>query len=180
MLPRGSGGKESTHNAGDLGSIPGLGRSPGEGKDYPLQYSSLENSMDCTVHGVAKSQTQLSDFHSTSSSTSRRAEIESVLGKPSIKCGITSGCHGFLPICEEPCRERVSHPLPTPAPDEPLRGSKRKKETVTVARRMEGRSQEEVSWGPEACVSCRSTCRGTGPPLFKVQSHVRVSWWPSG
>ena len=50
-------------NAGDLGSIPGLGRSPGEGKGYPLQYSGLENSMDCIVHGVAKSQTRLSDFH---------------------------------------------------------------------------------------------------------------------
>ena len=47
----------------DLGSIPGLGRAPGEGKGYPLQYSGLENSMDCIVHGVAKSRTQLSDFH---------------------------------------------------------------------------------------------------------------------
>ena len=47
----------------DLGSIPGLGRSSVEGKDYPLQYSGLENSMDCIVQGVAKSQTQLSDFH---------------------------------------------------------------------------------------------------------------------
>ena len=46
-----------------LGSIPGLGRSPGEGKGYPLQYSGLENSMDCIVHGVAKSWTRLSDFH---------------------------------------------------------------------------------------------------------------------
>ena len=52
---------------GDLGSIPGLGRSPGEGKGYPLQYSCLENSMDCIVHGVAKSQTRLRDFHFTSS-----------------------------------------------------------------------------------------------------------------
>ena len=42
---------------------PGLGRSPGEGKGYPLQYSGLENSMDCTVHGVTKSQTQLNNFH---------------------------------------------------------------------------------------------------------------------
>ena len=50
----GSAGKESTYNAGDLGSIPGLGRSPGEGKGYPLQYSGLENSTDCIVHGVAK------------------------------------------------------------------------------------------------------------------------------
>ena len=48
---------------GDLGSIPGLGRSPGEGKGYPLQYSGLENSMNYIVHGVTKSQTQLSEFH---------------------------------------------------------------------------------------------------------------------
>ena len=47
----------------DLGSIRGLGRSPGEGKDYPLQYSGLENSMDYAARGVAKSQTRLSDFH---------------------------------------------------------------------------------------------------------------------
>ena len=58
-----SDGKESACNVGDLGSIPGLGRSPGEGKGYPFQYSDLENSKDCIVHGVAKSQTQLSDFH---------------------------------------------------------------------------------------------------------------------
>ena len=62
-FPGGSAGKESACNAGDLGSIPGLGRSPGEGKGYPLQYSGLENSMDGIVHGVAKSQTQLSAFH---------------------------------------------------------------------------------------------------------------------
>ena len=49
---------------GDLGSIPGLGRFPGEGNGYPLQYSGLENSMDCIVHGITKSQTQLSNFHS--------------------------------------------------------------------------------------------------------------------
>ena len=48
---------------GDLGSIPGLGRFPGEGKGYPLQYSGLENPMDSIVHGVAKSQTLRSDFH---------------------------------------------------------------------------------------------------------------------
>ena len=62
-FPGGSAGKESTYNAEDLGSIPGLGRSPGEGKDYPLQYFGLENSMDCLVHEVAKSRTRLSDFH---------------------------------------------------------------------------------------------------------------------
>ena len=54
-FPCGSSGKESTCNEGDLGSIPGLGRSPREGKDYPLQYSGLENSMDCTVCGVKES-----------------------------------------------------------------------------------------------------------------------------
>jgi len=62
-FPCGSTGKESACNAGDLGSILGLGRSPGEGKGYPLQYSGLENSMDCIVYGVMKSRTQLSDFH---------------------------------------------------------------------------------------------------------------------
>ena len=61
----GSAGKESASNAGDLGLIPGLGRSPGEGNGYTLQYCGLENSMDlyCIVHVVAKSWTQLSDFH---------------------------------------------------------------------------------------------------------------------
>ena len=61
-FPDSSVGRESACNAGDLGSIPGLGRSPGEGKGYALQYSCLENSMDCIVHGVAKSHTWLSDF----------------------------------------------------------------------------------------------------------------------
>ena len=56
-FPGDSDGTESACNAGDLGSIPGLGRCPGEGEGYPLQYSGLENSMDCTVHGVAKSRT---------------------------------------------------------------------------------------------------------------------------
>ena len=62
-FPYGSAGKESAYNVGDLGLIPGLGRSPGEGNGYPLQYSGLENSMDCIVHGVTKSQTWLSNFH---------------------------------------------------------------------------------------------------------------------
>ena len=64
----GSADKESTCNAGDLVSIPGLGRSPGEGNSYPLQYSGLENSTDrgacqATFLGVAKIRTRLSDFH---------------------------------------------------------------------------------------------------------------------
>ena len=53
----GSAGKESTCKAGDLGSIPGLRRSPAQEKGYPLQYSGLENSMDCIVHGVSNSRT---------------------------------------------------------------------------------------------------------------------------
>ena len=68
-FPGGSDDKASVCNAGDLGSIPGLGRSPGQGNGSPLQYSCLENPMDrgawpATVHGVAKSQTWLSDFTS--------------------------------------------------------------------------------------------------------------------
>ena len=67
-FPGGSNGKESACSVGDLGLIPGLGRYPGEGKGYPLQYSGLGNSMDrgawqATVRGVAKSQTRLRDFH---------------------------------------------------------------------------------------------------------------------
>ena len=62
-FPGGSAGTESACNDRDLCLIPGLGRSTGEGKGYPLQYSGLENSMDCLVHGVAKDQTRLSDFH---------------------------------------------------------------------------------------------------------------------
>ena len=50
---------------GDLGSIPGLGISPGQGNSYPLQYSGLENRMKCIVDGVTKSWTALSDFHTT-------------------------------------------------------------------------------------------------------------------
>ena len=62
-FPCDSAGKESACNEGDLGSIPGLVRSPGEEIGYPLQYSGLENSMNCIVHGVTKSRSQLNDFH---------------------------------------------------------------------------------------------------------------------
>ena len=68
-FPGSSAGRVSACGARDLGSIPGLGRSPGEGNGYPLQHSGLENSIDGTVHGVAKSRTQLSDFHLLSSWT---------------------------------------------------------------------------------------------------------------
>ena len=62
-FPCGSAGKESACNAGELGLIPELGRSPGEGNSYALQYSGLESSLDCIVHGVTKSHTRLSEFH---------------------------------------------------------------------------------------------------------------------
>ena len=69
-FPGGSDGKASAYDAGDLGSIPGLGRSPGEGNGNPLQYYCLENPMDrgawqATVHGVTKSRTRLRDFTSS-------------------------------------------------------------------------------------------------------------------
>ena len=69
-FPCGSAGKESACTAGDLDSIPGLRRSPEEGKGYPLQYSGLENFMGCIVHGIAKS---LSDFHFSHSLKMSRA-----------------------------------------------------------------------------------------------------------
>ena len=73
-FPGGSDGKASAYNVGDLGSIPGSGRFPGEGNGNPLQYSCLENPMDggawcATVHGVTKSRTRLSDFTLTIIST---------------------------------------------------------------------------------------------------------------
>ena len=78
--PGGSGGKESACSAGDLGSIPGLGRFPGEGNGNPPQHSCLENSMDretwwATVHGVTKSQTRLRDVTSLKMSLSHRCQI---------------------------------------------------------------------------------------------------------
>ena len=91
-FPCGSAGKEFSCNEGDLGLIPGLGRSPGEGKGYPLQYSSLENSMDCIVHGVAMSWTRLSDFHFTSlvCMTDQAGYMHAALLPPSIPRGATA------------------------------------------------------------------------------------------
>ena len=74
-FPGDSAGKEFVCSAEDLGSIPGLGRSPREGNGYPLQYSGLENSMDCIVHGVVKSRTQLSDFDFLVSYTLRSSRL---------------------------------------------------------------------------------------------------------
>ena len=88
----GSAGKESACNAGDLGSIPGLGRSPEEGNGYPLQYSGLENSMDrgawqATIHGVTKSQPQLSNFQKAMKTLCVRHSVMSH----------SSGPHGLWP-----------------------------------------------------------------------------------
>ena len=74
-FPGGSAGKESTCSVGDLCLIAGLERYPGEGNGYPLQYSGLENSMDCIVHGVVKSRTQLSDFDFLVSYTLRSSRL---------------------------------------------------------------------------------------------------------
>ena len=63
FFPGGSVGRESPCNAGDLSSLPGLGRSPGEGKGHPLQYSGLESPVGYKAHGVAKSRTQLGNLH---------------------------------------------------------------------------------------------------------------------
>ena len=66
---------------GDLGLIPGLGRSLGEGKGYPLQYSGLENTMDFIVHGVTKSQTRLNDFHFTTLNLLRAVRLACMLSR---------------------------------------------------------------------------------------------------
>ena len=86
----GSAGKKSSCNAGDLGSIPGLRRSTGEGKGYPLPYTGLESSMDCIVHGVTKSRTQLSNFH-----------FHSTLQKPSHLAFLFSQTNKQLDICSQ-------------------------------------------------------------------------------
>ena len=106
-FPCGSAGRESTCNVGDPGLIPGLGRSPGEGNGYPLQYSGLENSMGC-IHGVAKSRTRLSDFHFHFQSETRVKHItsrwprcclfESELGNLFLSDFLMSPQKGLLPL----------------------------------------------------------------------------------
>ena len=78
-FPCGSAGKDSACNAGELGSIPELGRSPGEGNGYALQYSGLENPMDCIVHGVTESRTLLRDFQFTSLRLENKSPVENFL-----------------------------------------------------------------------------------------------------
>ena len=93
-FPCSSAGKESACNAGDPGSVPGLGISPGEGEGTPLQYSGLENCMDCIVHGVAKSQTQLSNFHFFFSDFWRWITIKNYEGSEIIDLV----CYGFMDV----------------------------------------------------------------------------------
>ena len=97
-FPCGSAGKESACNAGDLGSIPGLGRSPGDGKGNPPKYSGLENSMDCIVHGVTKSWTRLSDFHFLSLSLATGALLISFSRTSGL---YTQGMHRSFIFCSK-------------------------------------------------------------------------------
>ena len=109
----GSAGKETACNVGDLGSIPGLGRSPGEGNGYPLQYSGLENSMDrgawwATVHGVTKSWTRLSDFHSLTWCLGDWLGIS--LSWSTICLYFVGRLQSFLPLNSQ-CLTLLCHPL---------------------------------------------------------------------
>ena len=91
-FPCGSAGKKSACNVGDLGLIPGLGRSPGEGNIYPLQYSGWTNSMDCIVPGVTKSWTRLSNFHFNDFSKSDLTDwlLDSIVGWLSLCFNLTA------------------------------------------------------------------------------------------
>ena len=94
----------------DLGLIPGLGRFPEEGKGYSLQYSGLENSMHCIVHGVTKSQTQLSNFHFSPiliGSTSWGFP-GSIVGK---ECACNVGYPGLIPGLGESSGKGTGYPL---------------------------------------------------------------------
>ena len=97
----GSVGKESACNEGDLGLIPGLGRSPGEGNSYPLQYSGLEYFMDCRVHGVTKSWTGLRDFFITSSNAGETGSIPGHGAKLSSTTGQLSPQPKLLSPCTQ-------------------------------------------------------------------------------
>ena len=113
-FPCGSAGKESACNAGDLGSIPGSGRSTGEGISFSLQCSGLENPMDCVVRGFAKSSTRRSDFHSllhyvcVGLSGRRRVSTGSRLGPWVI---ISESPGPWVIISESPASGRPGSPL---------------------------------------------------------------------
>ena len=97
--------KATVYNVGDPGSIPGLGRSPGEGNGNPLQYSCLENPMDrgawwAIVHGVTKSQTRLSDFTFTFSTCSKQALGLLLVALWGLLIVVASHCGGFSPAAQ--------------------------------------------------------------------------------
>ena len=103
-LPGGSAGKEFACIARNLGSIPVLGRSPGEGKGHPFQYSGLENSMGCMDHGATKSRTRLNDFH-----------FQMPAGILTGAGGTTHPCHLFPPKTQAllPAYPVLCPPLPS-------------------------------------------------------------------
>ena len=112
-FPRGSNRKEFACNARDLGSVPGLERSPGEGHDNPLQYSCLENPMDwgawwATVHGITKSWTWLSDQHFQIESSILLGFPPSSFGKESV---CKAGDPGSIPESGRSPGERNGYPL---------------------------------------------------------------------
>ena len=119
LFPGNSVGKESACNAGDLGSIPGFGRSPGEGKMYPLQSSGLENSMDCIDRGVTKSQTRLSNFPFTLMLFTHK-----IWGLPRWLSGKESTCQagdrGSIPGSERSPGGGQGHPLQYSYLDSPM------------------------------------------------------------
>ena len=96
-FPGGSAAKESTCNVGDQDSIPGLGRSPGEGNGYPLQYSGLENSMDCTVHRITKSRTRLSSFSKKKTTVQEKLSILTSLSRICVYPQWTKESKGKIP-----------------------------------------------------------------------------------
>ena len=123
-FPGGSAGKESACNVGDLGLIPELERSPGEGKSYPLQYSGLGNFMDCIVHREAESRAGLSDchFHFHSAQFSSVAQSCPTLCDPMNHNTPGLPVHHHLPELTQTHVQRVSdaiqpsHPLSSPSP----------------------------------------------------------------
>ena len=107
--PAGSTGKESACNVGDLGVILGLGRSPGEGQGYALQYSGLENSMDCIVHAVAKRRTRLSHFHFRLLSFWCRKLKPGCKASPGLTCSPCSQPRGGLMPLLRSTQARLNH-----------------------------------------------------------------------
>ena len=103
--------KESACKLGDLGSVPGLGRSPGEGKGYPLQHTGLENSMGSIVHGGAKSQGRLSGFQFHTSYFSAEKISQVVLVEPAHQCRGRKRC-GWDPWVGKIRWRRKWHPAP--------------------------------------------------------------------